>query len=127
MSNREKYIQQIKNRLISRRNARKLNNFRDLMFNSLGKSCVDPFCTTCGSQKFKKALDKFSKEEIIEGLKLIPEEYLHLRDSSDALLSCFYKASLFGTLSDLVEPLKGSPAGDELEFFLKNTKFIRND
>lgn len=127
MNNKEKYVQHLKNRLISRRNARKLNDFRDLMFNSLGKSCVDPFCTTCGAQKFKKVLDKFSREEIIEGLKLIPEEYLHLRDSSDALLSCFYKASLFGALSDLVKPLKGSPAGNELEFILKNKEFIRND
>ena len=40
----------------------KLKDFRDLMFNSLGKSCVDPFCTTCGSIAFKKALDKFSRD-----------------------------------------------------------------
>lgn len=105
----------------------KLKDFRDLMFNSLGKSCVDPFCNTCGSLAFKKALDKFSRDEIIEGLKLIPEDYLDLRDSSDALLSCFYKASLFGALSDLVKPLKGSPAGNELEFILKNKDSIRDD
>ena len=100
----------------------KVKDFKDLMFNSLGKYCVNPFCTTCGSLDFKKALNKFSRDEIIDGLKSLPEDYLDLRDSDDALLSCFYKASLFGTGKDLVEPLKGTPAGKELELILKHEK-----
>jgi len=100
----------------------KLKEFKDLMVNSLGKYCVNPFCTTCGSLDFKKALNKFTRDEIVEGLKSLPEEYLQLRDSDDALLSCFYKASLFGIGGDLVEPLKGTPAGNELESILRHEK-----
>ena len=100
----------------------KIKDFQDLMVNSLGKYCVNPFCTTCGSLDFKQALDKFTRDEIVEGLKSLPEEYLQLRDSDDALLACFYKASLFGTGWDLVEPLKDTPAGKELEFRLKYEK-----
>lgn len=99
-----------------------LKSFKELMFNSLGKYCVNPFCTTCGSLDFKDALDKFTRDEIIEGLKSLPDDYLDLRDSKDALLTCFYKASLFGTGGDLIEPLKGTPAGKELEFILKHEK-----
>jgi hypothetical protein len=109
---------------------KKLKDFRDLMFNSLGKYCVNPFCTTCGSLDFKDALDKFTRDEIIEGLKSLPEEYLDLRDSEDALLTCFCKASLFGTGRDLIELLKGTPAGKELELILKHEKdhktYLRN-
>ena len=101
---------------------KKVQDFRDLMLNSLGKYCVNPFCTTCGSLDFKKALNKFTRDEIIQGLKSLPEEYLDIRDSDDALLSCFYMASLFGTGKDLVEPLKGTPAGKELEHILKHEK-----
>jgi len=100
----------------------KIKEFKDLMVNSLGKYCVNPFCTTCGSLDFKKALDTFSRDEIIEGLKSLPDDYLELRDSDDALLTCFYKASLFGTGMDLIEPLKGTAAGKELEFRLKHEK-----
>ena len=100
----------------------KLKEFKDLMVNSLGKYCVNPFCTTCGSLDFKKALNKFTRDEIVEGLKSLSEDYLELRDSGDALLSCFYKASLFGTGWDLVEPLKDTPAGKELESILKYEK-----
>ena len=100
----------------------KLKEFKDLMVNSLGKYCVNPFCTTCGSLDFKKALDTFTSDEIIEGLKSLSEDYLELRDSDDALLTCFYKASLFGTGWDLVEPLKDTPAGKELESILKYEK-----
>ena len=100
----------------------KLKEFKDLMVNSLGKYCVNPFCTTCGSLDFKKALDTFTSDEIVEGLKSLSEDYLELRDSDDALLTCFYKASLFGTGWDLVEPLKDTPAGKELESILKYEK-----
>jgi len=100
----------------------KLKEFKDLMVNSLGKYCVNPFCTTCGSLDFKKALDTFSRDEIIEGLKSLPDDYLELRDSDDALLTCFFKASLFGTGIDLIEPLKGTPAGRRLELILKYEK-----
>jgi len=108
----------------------KIKDFKDLMVNSLGKFCVNPFCTTCGSLDFKNALNKFTRDEIIEGLKSLPEEYLDLRDSEDALLTCFYKASLFGTGGDLVELLKGTPAGKELELIFKHEKdhklYLRN-
>ncbi len=100
----------------------KIEDFRDLMVNSLGKYCVNPFCTTCGSLDFKDALNKFTRDEIIEGLKLLPEEYLDLRDSDDALLTCFFKASLFGTGMDLIQPLKDTPASKELESILKHEK-----
>lgn len=100
----------------------KIEDFRDLMFNSLGKYCVKHICTTCGSLDFKDALNKFTRDEIIEGLKSLPEEYLDLRDSDEALLTCFFKASLFGTGMDLIEPLKGTPAGKELEFRIKHEK-----
>ena len=100
----------------------KLKEFKDLMVNSLGKYCVNPFCTTCGSLDFKKALDTFTSDEIIEGLKSLSEDYLELRDSDDALLTCFFKASLFGTGMDLIEPLKGTPAGRRLELILKYEK-----
>lgn len=100
---------------------KKIKDFKDLMFNSLDK-CVDPFCTTCGSLEFKNALNTFTRDEIIEGLKSLPENYLELKNSSDALLSCFYKASLFGTGGDLVEPLRGTLAGKELEYILKLKK-----
>ena len=108
----------------------KIKDFLDLMVNSLGKYCVDPFCTTCGSLDFKKALNTFTRDEIIEGLKSLPDDYLELNDSKDALLTCFYKVSLFGTGHDLIEPLKDTPAGKELELILKHEKdhklYLRN-
>ena len=100
----------------------KLKEFKDLMVNSLGKYCVNPFCTTCGSLDFKKALDTFTSDEIIEGLKSLSEDYLELRDSDDASLTFFFKASLFVTGMDLIEPLKGTPAGRRLELILKYEK-----
>jgi hypothetical protein len=65
---------------------KKLKDFRDLMVNSLGKNCVNPFCTTCGSLDFKDALNKFTRDEIIEGLKSLSEDYLELRDKINKMV-----------------------------------------
>lgn len=85
--------------------------FKDFMYRALkSKWCVKPFCTTCGSSEFKNGLKKFSNDEIIEGLKILPDDFMELDDSIDALRICFYTASIFGVGGDLLKPLEGSPA-----------------
>ena len=85
--------------------------FKDLMYHALeSKWCVKPFCTTCGSFEFRDELKKFSNDEIVEGLKILPVEFMELEESTDALRICFYTASIFGVGGDLLEPLEGTPA-----------------
>ena len=85
--------------------------FKDFMYHALkSKWCVKPFCTTCGSFEFRDKLNKFSKDEIVEGLKILPAEFMELEESTDALRICFYTASIFGVGGDLLDPLKGTAA-----------------
>ena len=97
--------------------------FRDFMYHALkSKWCVKPFCTTCGSSEFRDELKKFSNDEIVEGLKILPAEFTELEESTDALRICFYTASIFGVGGDLLEPLEGTPAWTVLRKVLDYNK-----
>jgi hypothetical protein len=97
--------------------------FKDLMYHALkSKWCVKPFCTTCGSFEFRDELKKFSKDELVEGLKILPAEFMELEDSTDALRICFYTASIFGVGGDLLVPLEGTPAWTTLRKVLDYNK-----
>jgi hypothetical protein len=97
--------------------------FKDFMYHALkSKWCVKPFCTTCGSSEFRDELKKFSNDEIVEGLKILPAEFTELEDSTDALRICFYSASIFGVGGDLLEPLEDTPAWTVLRKVLDYNK-----
>ena len=99
--------------------------FKDLMYHALkSKWCVKPYCTTCGSFEFRDELKKFSNDEIIEGLKILPAEFMELEGSTDALCICFYTASIFGVGGDLQGPLKGTPVALVLRKVLDCNKLV---
>ena len=97
--------------------------FKDLMYHALkSKWCVKPLCTTCGALKFRNKLKNFTDEEIVEGLKILPPEFMELEDSTDALRICFATASIFGVGGDLLAPLEGTPAWTALRKVLDYNK-----
>lgn len=82
---------------------------RDLLDLARAKRwCTKPYCTTCGSTQFRTALENFSREELIEQLRLLDESYFSDRNP---ILMIIYRASVFPMAGDLIEPLGDSPAG----------------
>jgi hypothetical protein len=75
--------------------------------------CADWFCTTCGSMYFRPKLQKYSREEIIEGLKRLPQSYIDNPKSTEYLVFCFYSVT-FRSGFDLIDPLKDSPVSEVL-------------
>ena len=76
------------------------------------KWCTQPFCTTCGSMEFRNEIKKLNRVELIEQLKGLSD--MDTFNSRDAVILCFYEASILGDAKDLVEPLNNSPAGELL-------------
>ena len=101
--------------------------FKDLMHHALkSKWCVKAlcpicehlFCPTCGSLEFRSGslefrngLNKFSLEDIVEGLKILPADFMELEEATDTILYAFlYASTLNSSGSDLREALKGTPS-----------------
>ncbi len=96
--------------------------FRFLLDRALNSNwCANWNCTTCGAMYLRPRLEKFTREEIIEGLKALPESFVDNPKSTEILVCCFYAASIFGTGYDLVEELKGSPVSRVLECALSKS------
>lgn len=70
--------------------------------------------------EFRNEIKRFNRDELIEQLKGLSDKDTF--DSRDAVILCFYKASIQGDANDLVEPLKNSPAG-----YLLNSIFAREE
>jgi hypothetical protein len=77
------------------------------------KWCTQPFCTTCGSMEFRNEIKRFNRNELIEQLKGLSD--MDTFTSRDAVILCFYKATMLGDVKDLLEPLNNSPAGNLLK------------
>jgi hypothetical protein len=84
--------------------------------------CTTPGCTTCGSQEFRHALRKLPKEEVIKGLRLFSSDFLSEHDDTFRLV--ILETSLFGVGGELLDPLEGTPAGDQLQ---ANIDYQRRD
>lgn len=74
--------------------------------------CTSHQCTTCGSNQFRSALDKFDRNALIKQLSELDEDYF---DRRGAILMIIYRASLLPMARDLLEPLGDSPAGKFLQ------------
>ena len=99
-------------------------NFEYLMNRALKSNwCANWFCTTCGSMYFRPKLQKFSREEIIEGLKRLPQSYIDNPKSTEYLVFCFYSVT-FCNGFDLIDLLKNSPVSEVLNKAI--TKSFRN-
>ena len=75
--------------------------------------CTQLYCTTCGSRDFRKAIGKYSRNELIDELKCLGDDEMLLH--RDAIILCFYDASIFRNGRDLEEPLNGTPGGELLK------------
>ena len=74
--------------------------------------CTSHECTTCGSNQFRSALDKFDRNALIKQLTELDEDYF---DRRGAILMIIYRASLLPMARDLLEPLGDSAAGNFLQ------------
>jgi hypothetical protein len=74
--------------------------------------CTQPLCTTCGSHDFRSALQVIPKDEVISGLRLLPTEFFYKH--ADMFRLIIQEISLFGVGGELLDPLEGTPAGDQL-------------
>lgn len=96
--------------------------FKELIFRAQRRNwCANWNCTTCGAMYLRPRLEKFTREEIIEGLKALPNSFVDNPKSTEILVFCFYAASIFGTGYDLVEPLKDSPVSRVLDCALSKS------
>jgi hypothetical protein len=74
--------------------------------------CTQPLCTTCGSHDFRNALQEIPKDEVISGLRSLPTEFFYKH--ADMFRLIIQEISLFGVGGELLDPLEGTPAGDQL-------------
>lgn len=84
--------------------------FKQLLFRARrSKWCADWHCTTCGAKDLRPRLEKFTRDEIIEGLRSLPQDFVDDPQSLEIIIYCFYTASIFKNGYDLVEELKDTP------------------
>ena len=77
--------------------------------------CADWHCTTCGAKDLRPRLEKFSRAQIIEGLRSLSQDFVDNPKSLEFLIFCFYSASVFKNGYDLIEELKGTPVSEVLD------------
>ncbi len=71
--------------------------------------CMRFGCTTCGARTFRKYLNGIPRDGVISGLRIMNDQTLmRLRDAFELIVM---ELSVFGTSSDLLEELLGTPAG----------------
>lgn len=83
--------------------------------------CTQPLCTTCGSHDFRNALQEIPKDEVISGLRSLPTEFFYKH--ADMFRLIIQEISLFGVGGELLEPLEGTPAGDQLRCDIEYQNF----
>ncbi len=74
--------------------------------------CTRPVCTTCGSHPFRTALREIPRGEVIACLRLLSKEFLSGHKGMFRLV--ISEVSFFGVGGELLDPLEGTPAGDQL-------------
>lgn len=74
--------------------------------------CVSPGCTTCGAKTFRIALKEIQHDDIIAGLRMMTDRFLS--ENSDMFRLIIAETSAFGFGGELLEPLVGTPAADQL-------------
>lgn len=99
-------------------NKKKPNSFADLLKISTEENwCTRPYCTTCGAMPFRTALKKLPKEEVINGLRELSRDFIFAHDDLFRLVTL--EISLFGYGGELLGPLSGTPAGEQLKLNIK--------
>ncbi len=89
------------------------NDLSKLLDSALERNwCTNHQCTTCGSNQFRSALNKFDRNALIKQLAELHEGYF---DRRSAILMIIYRASLDPMARDLLEPLEDTPAGKFLQ------------
>lgn len=96
-------------------------------FSKREKWCTKPVCTTCGAIPFRKALRAMKHEDVISGLRSLPDEFLH--QHSDMFRLIISEISFFGIGGELLEPLEGTPAAFRLQKLIdyQNAKRAERD
>lgn len=74
--------------------------------------CTQLFCTTCGARTFRGALAEIPRTEIIAGLRRLPREFV--AGHREMFRTIVMEAAAFSSGKDLIVPLAGTPAGDQL-------------
>jgi hypothetical protein len=79
------------------------------------KWCVDYGCTTCGAHKFRAALKVFSRDQLVEELKTLKEQFLNDISNRCALLLIMHEVVFLENFTGLSFELAGSKAGEFLD------------
>ena len=74
--------------------------------------CTRPVCTTCGAHPFRNALREIPRDEVIVGLRLLSRDFISGHTDMFRLVSS--EISFFGVGGELLVPLEGTPAGEQL-------------
>lgn len=90
----------------------KLANLIDIAIKN--EWCTKPYCTTCGAKEFRQALKEIPRESIIEGLRLLSNEFLSNYD--DIFRIIIMEISLWGFGGELLDDLSGTPAEEQLRY-----------
>lgn len=84
--------------------------FKELVYHAKKRKwCADWLCTTCGAKDLRPRLEKFTRDEIIQGLRSLPQDFVDDPKSLEIIIFCFYTASVFRNGYDLVDELEGTP------------------
>jgi hypothetical protein len=75
--------------------------------------CTRPFCTTCGAHKFRDHLRGIAKDDVISGLRLLSRDFISKHEDMFRLV--INEISILGLGGELLAPLKGTPAGEQLQ------------
>ena len=78
----------------------------------LKRWCTRPVCTTCGAHPFRNALREIPKDEVIAGLRLLSRDFIS--EHADMFRLLISEVSFFGVGGELLVPLEGTPAGEQL-------------
>jgi hypothetical protein len=102
--------------------------FRDLAFRAQKYQwCADWNCTTCGAKDLRPRLEKFTRAQIIEGLRSLSQDFVDNPNSLEFIIFCFYSASIFKNGYDLIEELKDTPVSEVLDRAITKSYRKRDD
>ena len=79
------------------------------------KWCVTYECTTCGAHKFRAALKVFSRDQLVEELKKLKEQFLNDISNRSALLLIMHEVVFLENFTGLSSELAGTNAGEFLD------------
>ena len=75
--------------------------------------CVRVGCTTCGALPFRKALRQILRQDVVAGLRAMTQRFL--AENSEMFRLIIWETSAFGYGGELLEPLAGTPAAEQLQ------------